>query len=767
MAIPELLAAQNDFSAGELDPEMKRRDDQPIYKAGGRQMRNFRILNSAIIEQRPGRRALYLQTGRVDQVAVTPPQDFTYDLCFGGDGSLAVRDSTGATLASQPAATYPWRTATVNLIVWTKVNVGFQQTDVVITFPGMKPALASFDGVGTWTFPVFNFSLDGQAIPLVPYLRVSAPGATMTPSATGAAGAAITAIFSSPVLSAARIGTLMRFANRRLVVTAVADATHGTFTCLDALFRTQQLTVAHPDGAVGGTGVEGFAVGTVVEGSLSGSTGEVVAVNLGGSTITVQITNFASGFLVSGVGAVELAISPTGKSKVTAVADVAPLAAVTWDEQLISEALGWPQSCAVDAGRLIFCDLPAAPEAVLWSATNSPFNFGIGANATDAICELIAGKPRVYHVGPWIDEIVFTNNGIYYIPINTTNPLKPGSVTFQKFSPEAASTVKPVFTSDGYLYVNEGRNSIKAIIATGAAFSTKPYGLEDITQFHRHLFSAGPVAIALATGDGQVPERYVYVVNADGTVVTGKYETGKQWVGWTPWDGEGAVKWVSALHAAVRFVSVYPVIGIAAGVSVGEVLDQNEYVDAAILINAPPAQMTPGGGQGPFYWLRLGSVQLMDGVRPLGLHAIDPNGFIVPAYEGEDLSIATITGGLAYTPIFEPFIRGGPPGENHKQRTLRRNLGRMVVTVKNSTGFTMASLYSGPATPTSPAQGSVVKQRVIPPWNQGDDQAAAPPLREYTYRQRFTGRNYDQRCAVFKDVPGPIQIIEVAQEISV
>jgi hypothetical protein len=74
MAIPELLSAQRDFSAGELDPEMKRRDDLPIYKAGGRQMRDWRILNSGIIEQRPGRRALYLQTGRVDQIAVTPTQ---------------------------------------------------------------------------------------------------------------------------------------------------------------------------------------------------------------------------------------------------------------------------------------------------------------------------------------------------------------------------------------------------------------------------------------------------------------------------------------------------------------------------------------------------------------------------------------------------------------------------------------------------------------------------------------------------------------------
>src|SRR6478609_7448021 len=116
MAVPELLSAQRDFSAGELDPEMRRRDDLPIYRAGGRQMRDWRILNSGALAQRPGRSALYLQSGRIDQIQVSPTQIF--DLCFAGDGSIAVRDATGAIVASQPAF-YAWRTDTIQNIVWT------------------------------------------------------------------------------------------------------------------------------------------------------------------------------------------------------------------------------------------------------------------------------------------------------------------------------------------------------------------------------------------------------------------------------------------------------------------------------------------------------------------------------------------------------------------------------------------------------------------------------------------------------------------------
>lgn len=765
--MPDILSAQRDFSAGELDAEMKRRDDLPIYKSGGRQMRDWRILNSGILEQRPGRRALYLQSGRIDQIQVSP--NLTYDLCFGADGTLAVRDSSGAVVASQPGF-YPWRANTVRDIVWTKLSIGASQTDVVVCFPGLHPIVVGFDGTN-WSFNLFAFALDSGGNALPPFFRVAAPGATMQPNATLAAGVAGTIAFSADVLvtGGAHDGTIFRFAGRRMRIDSVTDHRNANVTALDALLRTQELTLAAPDGAVD-SGISGYSLGQVVQGTLSSAEGEVVGINIGTNKIAVQITNYASGFLASAAGPpaiTELVIGPNARSKVTAVADIAPLPAVSWDEQMVSNARGWPQSCATDDSRLIFCDLPGTPSAVAWSRTGSPYDFTVGANATDAIVELIAGKPRVYHVAPWLDELIFTNLGIYFVPINTTNPLRPGSVQFKFISPEVSSSVKPLFTSDGYLYVNEGRNAVKAIVPDGSSFSTRPYSVNDITQYHRHLFEAGPIALALSTGDGDKPERYVYVVNADGSVVVGKYETAKQWVGWLPWPAPigGAVGWVSALHSAVRFVSVYPVQGVTDGVAVGEILDSTEYLDGAILINSPPAGMTTPG-KGPFYWIRLGQVDLMDGVHPLGTHAIDANGNIVPAYQGEDLSSATITGGLAFEPFFEPYIPGGQPGQDQNQRTIRRNLGRIAVSVKNSTGLVLASLYSGPDGPNLPAQGTIQKIRRIPPWNQGDNQALAPTLRETTYRQRFSGRAFDQRVAAYKDKPGPLQIIEFAAEAS-
>lgn len=757
MAIPQQLNAQRDFSAGELDPEAKRRDDLPIMRAGGRQVADWRIRNTGVLEQRPGRRARYLQGGRVDQVSVLPGATGIYDLCFGADGTAKVRNSTGAVIASSSG--YLWTAATIDQIVWTRVKTGQTASDVVITFPGMRPLVASFDGIAGWAFGTFAFSQGADGIALVPYYRVAAPGATLQPSATVAAGAAVNLTFSASVLSFQHLGTLMRFANRRLLITGVSDSVHATATAIDAMLPCQQMAVSGSTGP-DPVSVAGYAVGQIVEGSISNCKGEVVAVDVPGKNVFVQITNFASGFQVN-----EQLVGPGQNSKITAIANVAPYPAVSWDEQMISAARGWPQSCSTDQGRLIFCDLPSTPEGIIWSSSNQPYNFNVGFDATSAFVELITGKPRVYHVMPWIDEIVFTDRGLYYIPIAVQAPLVPGSVVFQHITPEAASQVRPIFTSEGFLFVNAGRNRVVAVLGTGAAFSTRPYLTRDATEWHSHLFKS-PKALAISNGDGTFPERYVYVVNVDGSVVMGRYEAAKEWVGWVPWSTRsGLVNWVSTLFADVMFTTTYTSPSTRAAVA--EVMDAAQYLDAAIPINAVPSAIAPAPGLGPLWWLPNASVALMDGVMSLGTHTVNGNGFITPLYPGEELTSPTLVAGLPFTPTFEPFLPNAQPGQDTGQRMRRRSLGRVAITVKDSTGFFLANLYSSASGAGLPAFGAAIGGRRVTAWNQDENQAVAPPLREQTYTFRTLGRSYDPRIAVIKDTPGPLKIIEFGSEVSV
>src|SRR5262249_34639793 len=159
-----------------------------------------------------------------------------------------------------------------------------------------------------------------------------------------------------------------------------------------------------------------------VEGSVTNTVGIIVGGTFG--TLIVQVLDGQGGFSTA-----DVLSGPTSSASITGVTNVAPQACPVWDEQLMSAARGWPSSCFTDRGRLGFCDLAAAPDAIAWSATGLPYFFLVGANPSDAMVEVLAGNPHIFHVGPWFDEIVFTSKGLWYIPIGSANTgLAAGSV---------------------------------------------------------------------------------------------------------------------------------------------------------------------------------------------------------------------------------------------------------------------------------------------------------------------------------------------------
>ena len=95
MPVAKVVTAQSNFSGGEADIWIKRADQLPLQKAAGRQMRNWRVLNSGAPTNRPGRTVIGLpgQTTatRTDEVYLAPGQLFY--LVFGfinGSGYLQV-----------------------------------------------------------------------------------------------------------------------------------------------------------------------------------------------------------------------------------------------------------------------------------------------------------------------------------------------------------------------------------------------------------------------------------------------------------------------------------------------------------------------------------------------------------------------------------------------------------------------------------------------------------------------------------------------------
>src|SRR6516164_1079616 len=129
MAIPKIINAQRDFSAGELDESVKRADELGVMKAGAREMLNWRILSSKSITNRPGRSALFTLegglSGRAEEFVV---RGTLFYLAFAA-GGIAVFAADGVFLGSDTTLTFngtvyplPWTVATMNRIVWAQTG---------------------------------------------------------------------------------------------------------------------------------------------------------------------------------------------------------------------------------------------------------------------------------------------------------------------------------------------------------------------------------------------------------------------------------------------------------------------------------------------------------------------------------------------------------------------------------------------------------------------------------------------------------------------
>jgi hypothetical protein len=271
MPIPKIIGAQIDFSAGELDESVKRAH-QGIQQIGARQMLNWRILSSKLLQNRSGRSALFVATGRVEEVAM-PGAVFFLNFTagainvFSAAGALVFNATTIHRVPLDAGFAIPWTANTLGGIVWAQIG-----KTIYIAYPdgapNNVPQVLSWDGVSTWMLGPYTETLNvGSGQKRTPFNRISPPNITLKPSATTGN---ITVTASSAVFSAGMVGTRLQFCGRQLTITAFTSSTVVSATVNEPLPPGQTLSYS-------GTLQGSINIGDVVTGSITGAQGIVTA----------------------------------------------------------------------------------------------------------------------------------------------------------------------------------------------------------------------------------------------------------------------------------------------------------------------------------------------------------------------------------------------------------------------------------------------------------------------------------------------------------
>jgi hypothetical protein len=508
--VAKATQTQRSFILGVVSEGFLEGDDIDLRKASLRGGKNVRVEATRTVIGRPGLEHVTMAEDCRDMIEIRPESDVRFGLVV-GDGFLRVIDEDGAEVWEEDNA--PWSDGSE---VWVEP---FREKTVIGWSGGLH--VLTYDG-GAWSFDDLEFSDAPGGELAQPYWSFRGD-LTMRPSAlTGS----ITLTASAAFWHADYVGQRVRYGGREIAITSITNSTVAAGTVVSKLppsFRIELISAGD------------FRVGEAVIGADTGFQGLVTAV--AGDEIDVVATTYFGGPEVD-----EKLSSPSGSAKVVAKTGISPVASPLWDEPLISPARGYPRAAASAAGRLTFVDFPQVPDVICMSSVRDITDFETGDEDDDAIVRQVGDNaPRFLHVVNAGDLILMSDRGLYYVEVRNGAILTPTSFNAILFDKRAANSVRPAAIDDGVVFVEASGSAVSACILDGNIYLK--WSVRTISTYHSALINA-PVKLCGPSLTSERPEKYLFVVNGDGTLAAMSWFDGfnVENIGFIPWDTDGVIK---------------------------------------------------------------------------------------------------------------------------------------------------------------------------------------------------------------------------------
>lgn len=700
MARRKQAITQRSFTLGEISKDFLEGDDLEARQNSLRGAMNVRITTSRTPKGRPGLVHRSVVATAEDVVEIRPATGLVFGLVV-KDGSLDIIDSTAAVV--QTFGSVPWTDASD---VWIEA---FRERTVI----GGPTFLYVLTYNGTWSFApyVFQTVAGGElAQPYWPYRT----DVTIRPSAvTGA----ITLTASAALWSASYVGQRVRYGAREVLITGYTSTTVVSGTVISRLPPSYDVTV---------TSAASFRVGDAVVGQDTNFQGLIVAIV--GNVLSIVTIEFFDG---PDVG--EDLSGPTGSSAVTVKAGISPLTSPLWDEPLMSPLRGYPRAGSSANGRLALADFGLVPDLIALSSARDITDFEVGADDDDAILRQCGeNAPRFLHIVNAGDLLLFSDRGLYYVPLRDKGILTPSTFAPVAFDNRAANGVRPVRVDDGVVFVEGSGEQVSAALLDGNIYLK--WSVRPVSTFHSHLIKT-PKKLCGPPIYSNSPDKYLFVVNGDGTIaaVSWLQEFGEEGIGFVPWETQGA------------FINVAPVFGgywaivdrVVGGVAARflEEFSEGSYLDSEATYADPYTSHLPGE---PVHIWNDGWYGGQTTVSAAG--AVLDNGSLI------------IGSKIGYS--FEARVSPWPVENIQSERAgmIKARLIRASVSVLDTLTFQCRTNRT---------------TRTVEAYGVGDDTSSPPPLKTEVFRFSVIGNRDHPEVEVIKHLPGPFHILAITQEVQV
>lgn len=690
---------QRDFSLGVLNEDFLEGDDLEARQKSMRSGLNIRITSSRTPKGRPG---LFYRSDigtAEDVIEIRPATGMAFGLVI-KDTSLDIIDA-GANVV-QTFASVPWTDATG---VWVE---SFRER-TVIGSAGFLYILTYT--AGAWSLTPWTFQTIAGGEMAQPYWAYR-QDVTIRPSAvTGN----ITLTASGALWSAAYVGQRVRYGGREIQITAYTSPTVVNGTVISRLPPSYDLTVASS---------ASFRVGDAVVGKNTNFQGIIIAI--AGNVLSVATLEFFDGPDIN-----ESLSGPSGSANVSAKAAIAPLTSPIWDEPLMSPLRGYPRAGASANGRLALIDFPLVNDLVALSSARDITDFAVGARDDDAIVRQVGeNSPRFLHIINAGDLLLFSDRGLYFVPLRDKGILTPNTFAAVAFDQRAANEVRPVRVDDGVVFVEGSGETVSAALLSGN-YNLK-WTVQPISNFHSNLVKS-PKKLCGPPIYSNSPDKYLFVVNGDGSiaVVSWLQEFGQETVGFVPWQTNGAF-----VNVASIFGGYWAIVDRVIGGNMSRSLE--EFSEDAALDCADP--YVPGQAS----HLPGETVHIWGNGWYGGITSVSAAGIV--GDNGNLLQNSQI--GFHFDARVEPW-----PVENIQSLRagmLKVRLIRTVVSVLDTISFQCRA-------------NRTIK--TVDAYQAGDNVALPPTEKTRAYRFNVLGRRDHPEVEFIKHIPGPFHILSITQEV--
>ncbi len=289
------------------------------------------------------------------------------------------------------------------------------------------------------------------------------------------------------------------------------DGTGVTLTCSQAIFESEH--------------VGGVFVGN----------GGIARITSGG-TATVANIDIIQPFLGAGSPAAAYAIPGA----------VCLLAEVAW-----SDKRGWPKKCSSFQNRGVFANTELLPNGLWLSSINDYEDFNDSEDDDDNAISWFPSSDQVNlikFIVPYRSLTIHTNSGIFSTPLRIDTGITPSNFSLTKQDPSPATNVQPSGI-DNQIIVLSGDDA-HAMVWDG---DNNAYTSNIVSVANEHLIN-DPQDEAPYVDFDRAGSRYLFIVNADGTMAMYQTLMSEEVSGFTPASlkqpyGDAYFRWVTSNHS--------------------------------------------------------------------------------------------------------------------------------------------------------------------------------------------------------------------------